>query len=373
VAFKKTLLIISHTEHFISDGQYVGWGPTITEINFLANYWDEIIHVACLYDLEAPASSLNYTSSNIRFVPITPFGGKTIFKKISILFLMPNILSIIRNELKNATEVQLRLPTGIGVFLLPWFTLQKRNYTFWVKYAGNWIQKNPPISYKFQRYWLKKNLAKAKVTINGYWPKQDTHCISFENPCLYQEEVINASIQVLHKQFYPPFTLIFVGRLEDPKGVSRILDALEFITLNKVKEVHFIGDGPNILMYKRKASNLEIPIFFHGFLPRNKVHEILKLSHFILLPSNSEGFPKVLAEAACYGVVPVVSDVSSIPHYINSTNGFLWNSKFDFSIFLQNVLDTSFTDLQQKKINIYQISLQFSYESYLEKLKKSIL
>ena len=36
------LTIISHTEHYkLSDGTLVGWGPTITEINHLAEIFDE--------------------------------------------------------------------------------------------------------------------------------------------------------------------------------------------------------------------------------------------------------------------------------------------------------------------------------------------
>ena len=39
------LLIISHTEHYRNSlGAIVGWGPTLTEINFLATVFDEIYH-----------------------------------------------------------------------------------------------------------------------------------------------------------------------------------------------------------------------------------------------------------------------------------------------------------------------------------------
>ena len=42
-------------------------------------------------------------------------------------------------------------------------------------------------------------------------------------------------------------------------------------------------------------------------------------SHFLLLPSSSsEGWPKVLSEGMAYGVVPVTSDVSSIPQLLAS-------------------------------------------------------
>ena len=41
------LAIISHTEHYPNqDGDIVGWGPTITEINHLLDRFEEIYHVA---------------------------------------------------------------------------------------------------------------------------------------------------------------------------------------------------------------------------------------------------------------------------------------------------------------------------------------
>src|SRR5690606_41847313 len=56
----------------------------------------------------------------------------------------------------------------------------------WYKYAGNWNQKKPPLGYALQRWMLKHQ--KRKVTINGSWPKQPKHCITFENPCLTEKE-----------------------------------------------------------------------------------------------------------------------------------------------------------------------------------------
>ncbi|MEZ4854629.1 hypothetical protein [Flavobacterium sp.] len=182
----KKLVIISHTEHYKnSNNQIVGWGSTINEINFLADYWEEIIHIGCFYDDKAPLSALPYSKENIRFEAIPPYGGKSFLDKLKIFIKIPKIIAIVYKNINGATEVQLRLPTSMGLFLLPLFSFVfPRKYTFWVKYAGNWKQKNPPISYRIQRWWLQQNFAKCKVTINGCWENQPSHCLSFENPCL---------------------------------------------------------------------------------------------------------------------------------------------------------------------------------------------
>ena len=44
----KKLVVISHTLHAKNkNNEMVGWGPTISEINYLSNHWEEIVHVAC--------------------------------------------------------------------------------------------------------------------------------------------------------------------------------------------------------------------------------------------------------------------------------------------------------------------------------------
>ena len=55
------LLIVSHTPHYQKGNAIVGWGPTIREIDYLAQVFDRVVHVAPLHPEAAPASSLPYT------------------------------------------------------------------------------------------------------------------------------------------------------------------------------------------------------------------------------------------------------------------------------------------------------------------------
>jgi glycosyltransferase involved in cell wall biosynthesis len=259
----------------------------------------------------------------------------------------------------------------MGLFLLPLFSFfLPRNFTFWVKYAGNWNEQHPPLSYRIQRWWLKKHIARCKVTLNGFWKDQPPHCFSFENPCLTQENIAQGKRVVATKVFEPPFTFAFVGRLEDPKGVSQILEAFKDIPFDKVEKLHFIGDGENFERYKSDSGYLGAKVVFHGFQSTPVVHEILAASHFFLLPSLSEGFPKVIAEAACYGCIPVVSDVGSIAHYVNSSNGFLWelNGNAEFIAILHSAIVTDRQTLNLKSEAILDLAVLFTFEHYFAKL-----
>lgn len=373
---RKKLVIISHTEHYKKENIITGWGATVNEVNFLADFWDNITHVACLYDLDSPKSALPYIKDNIEFVPISPYGGKSFWDKLLIFFKIPAIIFTVLKSIKGATEVQLRLPTSIGIFLLPLFSiLAFRKFTFWVKYAGNWEQINAPLSYRFQKWWVVQNFFKSKVTINGFWDKQPKNCISFENPCLNQDDLKNGKETSLLKTFNGPFTFCFIGRIDEAKGILECIDAIKKINFHLIEKVHFVGDGDLLAKCKDELSCLEDKVIFHGFLDKTGVHEILKISHFLLLPSKSEGFPKVIAEAACYGVLSITSDVGSIPHYINQSNGFLWNinsvEKYQ-NVLLKAICENS-DILKEKSKTVLKLAESFTFDMYYENLENKIL
>ena len=182
----KKLCIISHTEHYYTaSGELVGLASTVMEINHLTALFDEIVHVAVLHPEIAPNNTMPYFSERIKFVALAPTGGKGILQKLKVLFRAPKILSTIQDVLKSCDVFQFRAPTGMGVFVLPYliYISKKRG---WYKYAGNWKQPNAPWSYRWQRWLLVKQ--SQWVTINGVWPDQPAHCLSFENPCLTDNE-----------------------------------------------------------------------------------------------------------------------------------------------------------------------------------------
>ncbi len=372
----KKLLIISHTEHFINDqGVAVGWGPTINEINFVSNHFQEVVHIACLHKTKASNSSVPYKRDNIKFVAIEPFGGVSVKQKLSIFTQIPGIIAKINQNLENVSHIQMRLPMGIGILLLPYFAwFKKRNFQLWIKYAGSWNDPNMPWGFYIQKQFLIYNFAKAKVTINGFWNNQPKHCISFENPCLTLEQIEEGKELIRTKKFDKKFKLIFVGRLEEAKGLTTLLNTLTSYKIENIDEIVFIGDGPNREMYESKMIDTGIKSRFLGARPGEDVHMELKNSHFLLLPSKEEGFPKVIAEAACYGVIPITSNVGSIAHYINETNGFVWdiNGEITYESIFFSALNTSNIQLEKLSKNLEKVANLFTFDNYIHKLKTQI-
>jgi len=368
------LAIISHTEHYKdAQGIPVGWGPTVSEINHLAQHFETIYHVAMLYPNQAPPSSLPYLHANIVFVPLPPSGGSTFFSKLNILWQAPKTIAIVKKTLQQADAFQLRVPTGIGTYLIPYLTHFSKKQG-WYKYAGNWNQEAAPLGYRWQRALLKKQT--RKVTINGNWPTQPAHCYTFENPCVTLEER-NEGVKIIQQKLYEgAFSFCFVGRLDDAKGVQRIIDAFITVPLDRIKKVHFIGDGDKMESYKTQCIAAKIPAVFHGFLPRKKVFAIYRECSFLLLPSTaSEGFPKVIAEGMNFGCIPIVSGVSSIGQYINERNGYIVSptSAHRLSVILKELLEENPKILKKKATHGYTIASKFTFSHYNHRILHEIL
>src|SRR5690606_16559783 len=221
--------------------------------------------------------------------------------------------------LKQTDWFQFRGPTGIGVYVIPFLVLMVRK-PGWFKYAGNWNQEKPPLGYGFQRWMLKQQ--SRKVTINGSWDGQPKHCLTFENPCLTDQELVEGEALGKQKSVDGMLTCCFVGRLEKPKGVERIIQAIASLSHEEKKRihvVHLVGDGPDRAYFMALAETSGVDFVFHGFLAREQVFEIYKESQIFLMPTTaSEGFPKVIAEAMNFGCLPIVSHISSIGQYIKN-------------------------------------------------------
>ncbi|MBL8007050.1 MAG: glycosyltransferase [Ignavibacteria bacterium] len=371
------LAIISHTPHYRSEGIVKGWGSTVTEINHLAKLFDRIFHVAPLHEENSPGSSLPYIGDKIEFIPLKPYGGSKLSDKFSIIKTAPYNLSKINSVLKILGKkdwVQFRAPTAMGLYVLPFLKIRNKS-KLWVKYAGNWKMENPPFSYRFQKWWLENNIQKSKVTINGYWKGQKDHLINFINPCIDETELAEAGESALKKNFNGKLTICFSGTLTENKGTGLILEALQnFSNAEKIEEVLFAGDGSGRKLFEEKAAGIKIKIKFLGFINREELKSVYSKSHLILLPSESEGFPKVIAEAAAYGCVPVVSDISSISQYFNNVNAYLLEKISSPEIEKKiHEADDDRNALRLKSGLCVKTAKKFTYEHFLKSLQEKIL
>jgi hypothetical protein len=75
-------------------------------------------------------------------------------------------------------------------------------------------------------------------------------------------------------------------------------------------------------------------------------------------------------------VIPIVSNVGSIEHYLNKSNGFVWDSKIksmSYEKLLKQAILTNPVDLKLKSTAILDLACLFTFENYLRKINKYIL
>jgi len=116
-------------------------------------------------------------------------------------------------------------------------------------------------------------------------------------------------------------TVIFVGRFSPEKNLLMLVEALAL--LPKVKLV-LVGEGPLRPQMEALAAQRGVAVEFVGIVPHEQLPELLNAADVFVLPSLSEGHPKVLLEAMSCGLPCVGTNVQGIRDVIqDSTNGLL--------------------------------------------------
>ena len=362
-------------EHGVRNGQVVGHGPTAREVSQLATRFERVHHVAYFDPAATSALMLPYSSENVRLIPVPAAGGDGLLQKAGVLVVAGQYIRTIMHELREldpeSDVVHVRCPAPISLVALILMSIAPSPRKRWVKYAGNWQPMDlDSTGYAVQRWWLKRNFARAKVTVNGHWPNQPHHIAAFTNPCLSCEELAEIRAANAAKPPLKPLRLIFIGSVNARKGVGRALEIVQrLINLGLDLTFDIVGDGPERGDFEAKMSlALQSRVTFHGWVPRTVVGSFLMPAHLMLLPSDSEGWPKVLSEGMAYGVVPVASDISSIPQYLSECGVGATPTPIISKALLQrsSITPAILSSGKGSSIRGLKAAKRFTYEVYLE-------
>ena len=129
-------------------------------------------------------------------------------------------------------------------------------------------------------------------------------------------------------------------------------------------------------IFEQQAERLDTPVAFHGFLEKTQVNKHLAESHALILPSKSEGFPKVIGEAMNYGCVPLVTDISCMKDYItHNQNGILIKNQTKSEVVkaFENLLNFNSTDFKNAIEYNSEVAKKFTYSYYNKMLKEKIV
>lgn len=126
--------------------------------------------------------------------------------------------------------------------------------------------------------------------------------------------------------------LVYAGRLTHEKGLKYLLKAMPLLLQNKHQVcLTLCGDGPQRSELEQMVVDLGVEEYveFKGHVSsRRTLGDIFSNHDVFVLPSISEGTPKVLIEAMAKGLIIVASNIGGIPNVVtNYWNGILVKEK----------------------------------------------
>lgn len=323
---KKSLLIISDTPFYQSERVTV-FEPTLREIEEISDVFSKISWISYKRIGLGEKNARLPLVHNLKLFPIKDArGGESAWQKLLVVLSIPWQTLLFYRHIITHDVIHTRGPSvpALIVAVLSFFD-SKRIY--WYKYAGNWNELNSPVSFRLQRWVLSKlNKPNVRITINGKWKGLHKGFMFMENPC-FKSSYLNAQKQVFNSRNYGEgLRVCFVGNLAPFKGAVRLVQALlSHDIVAAIDSIWIVGDGEEHDKLKNIASSATAPIHLCGYLSREEIFStIYSKCHLLVLPSETEGFPKVVAEAAVHKCIPVVTRVSAIDQYIeDGVNGFL--------------------------------------------------
>lgn len=366
-----SLLVVSHTPHHReASGRVVGFGATVRELDVLASLFGRVVHLAPCEHGEGPSSALPYRAPNLEILPLPATGGPRLRDKVAILRHSPAFWRELAAQVEQADLVHVRAPANVAwLAMLAHPRLPHRPW--WVKYAGNWRPEGgtEAFSYRRQRAWCARPRPGVRVTVNGRWPDQPAHVVTFRNPCLHRDELERATAVGASKELSTPVRLLYVGRIEEPKGAPRALATLARLRARGIDaRLDLAGGGPLREALEAEARAFGEACRFHGELPRPALDGLYAEAHFLVLPTrSSEGWPKVLAEAMAWGALPLAGDVSSIPQILGELAVGRALPAADPELFAGAVADYS-SDPGRYRVETRRAALaaaEFTYDRYL--------
>lgn len=314
-------LIVTHVPHLKKDSKFYGYAPYIWEMNIWSKYVDQVTVVAPVDDLNVNNIHLEYDHVNIVLNEVPKLDIVNIKSILKTFLKLPIVFYTIFKAMKRADHIHLRCPGNIGLIgCLIQVLFPSKPKT--AKYAGNWDPKSiQPWSYKLQK-WILNNTFLTKnmtVLVYGEWPNQSKNIKSFFTATYSNQK----KELILPRSLKRQIIFVFVGTLsagKRPLYAIRVVEKLSALGYNVKLELY--GDG--ILMKELKdyinKNNLSEIIILYGNQNKESIENAYKNCNFLILPSKSEGWPKVVAETMFWGALPLATNVSCVNYMIDNGN-----------------------------------------------------
>ena len=302
-------------------GCLYAYGPYGREVEIWADLFPRVVIAAPLRHETPPDDCVALQRSNISVAPQLETGGDSLWAKVIQIVLLPLHVWKLCLAMRHADAIHVRCPGNLGVLgvlLAPLFS--KRIVA---KYAGQWESERPlPLGFRLQQVILKSFWWRdGVVTVYGEWPNQPKQIVPFFTSMMTSDQVRRSIKVAAGKSLGGPTQFLYSGRLAPLKGVDLLLSALRLtIDSGVAAELTILGDGPERSHLEELSRELGLQpyVTFVGAVPYDDVMFWYERAHILVLASSSEGWPKVIAEAMCHGVVCIGTDTGLMPWMLHN-------------------------------------------------------
>ena len=166
--------------------------------------------------------------------------------------------------------------------------------------------------------------------------------------------------------------ILFVGQLEEVKGTEYLIDAFAKTSKDFPDfKLIIIGEGEERENLKSKVKDLKLldRVEFKGKLSLEETKNIMKDCYCLVLPSLSEGLPRVLLEAQALSKPLIASEVGGIPELIeDGQTGFLFEvgNSNELAEKLKILIKNRDLAIKIGRIGKNFVAKNFSNEKYME-------
>ncbi|WP_292944102.1 glycosyltransferase [Olleya sp. UBA1516] len=368
-------LIITHVFHKPKVQQWFAYAPYVREMNLWLNYVDEVEIVAPKTNASISDIDIAYMHDNVKFTQIPSIAFINFSSILKSLVAIPFILFRLFQACKRADHIHLRCPGNIGLLgcMVQVFFPKKLKTA---KYAGNWDPNaKQPLSYKLQKKILSNTTWTKNMTalVYGEWHNQTKNIKSFFTATFKNED----RETIIFRDYSADLHFIFVGSLVEGKRPLLAIQIVEkLIKKGIASHLALYGDGilKAELQQYIKINKLENYIVLHGNQTNETIKAALKQSHFSILASKSEGWPKALAEAMFYGVIPIATSISCVPNMLeNGKRGLLIAPDLESAV---NKIESCLLDkshLREQSIKASDWSQQYTLDVFENEIKNLIV
>ena len=366
------LVVISSAPIVKKEGQNFLYAPYEKEMQLWAKHADTIQFCCPIWQedrklLIAPISFQTEPTIELKEFDITSLTNT--LRAFPVVFVA--MIKIFK-AMKGADHIHLRCPGNMALlasFVQILFPNKKKT----AKYAGNWDPNSQqPWSYRLQKWILSNTFLtrNMQVLVYGEWPNQTKNIKPFFTATYSESEIQNSEFRIQNKLSLQSESITTESDFDFAQSDKKDNNSLSLRAESRTNENQFkflfigtLSPGKQPLyaiqlveeLYK-KGLRVTLELYGEGvlrkelelYIAQNKLEPIVTLKgnqsketvlkayqshHFLILPSKSEGWPKVVAESMFWGCVPIASPVSCVSYMMgNGSRGIILKEQLDFDV-----------------------------------------